>query len=208
MIIYVPPAERLRYREYLHQYYKLRKFIFCDTLKWVPPPSGELETDRFDSLFNVYILYIDDKTGSVAGGVRLMPTMGPTLLHDVWFDMLPDGETMRSAAIWEATRFCIDESVSSRKQSLLNRATLSLSFAIAEFAHTNQIEEIVAICERYFFEMSGVFGPKARMLSSRQEPQGPEIYCGVWEVSDIRKKLSWTRPIIGKTEALRLEDVA
>ena len=80
--------------------------------------------------------------------------------------------------MWEVTRFCIDETVSSRKDSLLNKATRALSLAISELAHVNNIREVVAISQRYLFSMSGVLGPKAEIISSKIESDRTEILCG------------------------------
>ena len=103
MIIYITPERRHRHTEQLRQYFALRKRVFCDRLGWVEPRHDRYETDRFDPCFNVYILCIDPDTQQVCGGVRLMPTTGPTLLHSVWADMLPEGNALRSPGIWEAT---------------------------------------------------------------------------------------------------------
>ena len=54
----------------------------------------------------------------LAAGVRLMPTTGPTLLHSVWPDLLPDPEDFRAPTIWEATRFCVDEKTNRQSQPL------------------------------------------------------------------------------------------
>ena len=73
MIIYVPPGKRHEYRDELTRYFELRKRIFCDKLNWVEPKPDGLEVDRFDNLFNVYVLSIDDETGELA---ELMATKG------------------------------------------------------------------------------------------------------------------------------------
>ena len=137
-----------------------------------------------------------------------MPTNAPTLLHSVWRDMLPEPERYQQAEIWEATRFCIDETASSRKQSLLNKATLSISLAVSEFSHANGIREIIAISEKHFFNMSGVFGPKAEIISSKREADGTEIHCGIWPVAEIREKLDWTRSFIKMPEPVQVRESA
>ena len=208
MIIYITPERRHRHTEQLRQYFALRKRVFCDRLGWVEPRHDRYETDRFDPCFNVYILCIDPDTQQVCGGVRLMPTTGPTLLHSVWADMLPEGNALRSPGIWEATRFCIDETMSSRRASLANRATLELSIAVADFGNANGISHVVAVCERYFFDMAAVYGPPAQMISSKLDENGLEIGCGVWSTDAIRDKLTWSRSFIGNDEPAIIRKVA
>ncbi len=208
MIVYVTPANRAKYRKELDGYFRLRKKIFCNKLKWVPERADEYETDRYDTLFNVYILCIDEHSGQVAGGVRLMPTTGPTLLHSVWSDMLPKPSDFRSPNIWEATRFCVDEDISTRKQNLLNRTTLTLSIAVADFGNANGITHVIAVCEHYFFNMSGAYGPKADILSTRIDANGLEISCGMWSTASIQTMLTWSRAITGNAEPAIIREVA
>lgn len=208
MIRYITPEKRHRHRAELKQYFALRKRVFCDKLGWVETDGKPIETDRFDGLFNIYLLCIDPPTGAVSGGVRLMPTTGPTLLHSVWADMLPEGAQLRSPHIWEATRFCVDEAMTTRKSNLLNRATLALSIAVADFGNANGISHVVAVCERYFFDMAGVYGPQAEIISSRLDDNGLEIGCGVWSTAAIRDKLTWSRVLTGNVEPAIVRKVA
>lgn len=208
MIIYVSPNLRHKYKNELNQYFKLRKKVFCDKLNWVDPKPDGLETDRFDSLFNVYILCIDSNTGLVAGGVRLMPSTGPTLLHTVWADMLPTDNDYRSSTLWEATRFCVDETISSRKSNLLNRTTLALSMAVADFGNANGISHVVGVCEHYFFNMSGAYGPKAEIISTKTDENGLKISCGIWSTSAIQSTLTWSRAITGDVAPAIIKQVA
>jgi len=208
MIVYITPAERHKFRRELNAFFKLRKRVFCDTLGWVEASPDGREVDRFDAMFNVYILCLDDKTGEVAGGVRLMPTTGETLLHTVWSDMLPAGNDMRSRNIWEATRFCVDEEISSRKANLLNRATLMLSMAVADFGNANSISHVVAVCEHYFFSMAGAYGPQAEILSTKIDENGLEISCGMWSTASIQSMLTWSRALTGNAEPAIIQQVA
>ncbi len=137
-----------------------------------------------------------------------MPTNGPTLLRQVWEDMLPDAARFHSSDVWEVTRFYIDETVSSCKNSLLNQATPALTLAISKFAHVKNIREVVTIIQRYFFNMSSVFGPKAEIISSKIESDGAEILCGVWPVAEFREKLVWTRNFIRAPTPVKLTEIA
>lgn len=208
MILYITPANRAQYRKELDQYFQLRHRIFCEKLNWVPCKTDRKEVDRFDSLFNVYILCIDEETGQVAGGVRLMPTTGPTLLNTIWRDMLPSNNDYRSNNIWEATRFCVDEEISSRKKNLLNRTTLMLSIAVADFGNANGISHVIAVCEHYFFNMSGAYGPKADIISTKTDENGLEISCGIWSTASIQSMLNWSRAITGNVEPAIVRKVA
>ena len=204
MISFIEPADREANFLELMEYFELRKQVFCDQLGWVETES-EIEMDEFDEMFNVYVLYLDDETGRVNGGVRLMPTTGPTLTHQVWSDMLPDPEDFRSPNIWEATRFCVHEqSNASRKGNLANRATLCLSMAVAEFGAANGITHVIGVCEKKFFDMMSIYGGMAEVVSTRMDPNGLEIGLGIWPTDDDSASREWVRAFTGGAEPLIL----
>lgn len=194
----------------LNAYYRLRKRVFCDELGWVATSPDGTEKDAFDELYNVIILNIDEATGAVSGGVRLMPTTAPTLLHTVWADMLPDPEAFRLPDIWEATRFCVDARFGgSRKKSLANRATLALSLAVLEFCATNGISRVVGVCETKIFDMQRAYGSQPEIVSTRVDGNGTRIGCAVWSTApEARARLGWARAFMGGTEPVRLPRVA
>lgn len=210
MIVYIDRQNRHAYKQELEQYHRLRKKVFCDTLGWVPAGADGMERDAFDDLYNVVILHLDDGTGDVGGGVRLMPTLGPTLMHTVWHDLLPEPERYRSPTIWEATRFCVDEtSNSSRKRNFVNRATLALSLAVLEFCDSNGINQVIGVCERKIFDMQRVYGTDAEILSTKVDENGTEIGCGVWDTGPkARAGLAWASGFMGDVSPVHLPKVA
>lgn len=210
MIIYIEKNRQHEHRDALDAYFRLRKRVFCDRLGWVPACRGGVENDAFDALYNIVIVNVDDRTGTVSGGVRLMPTTGPTLLHTVWSDMLPDPDDFRSPNIWEATRFCVDDgSTQSRKRSFVNRATLALSLAVLEFCHANGITHVIGVCEKNIFDMQRAYGTEAEIISTKTDENGTEIGCGLWATGpEARANLAWARAFLGGTVPARLPKVA
>jgi acyl homoserine lactone synthase len=208
MIQFIEPHERAMHSAVLNQYFSLRKRVFCDQLRWVEPKTDELEFDDFDFGFNVYLLHLDDDTGALTGGVRLMPTTGPTLMHTVWADMLPDPDDFRSPSIWEATRFCVDSSASTRRSSLANRATLALTLAVIDFAQANGISHIIAVCESKFFDMTNAFSGNAEIIDRRLDANGVDICCGLWSAEADRSRIEWARQFIGGSSPSIIRKVA
>ncbi|MEZ5791313.1 MAG: acyl-homoserine-lactone synthase [Nitratireductor sp.] len=210
MIEYIEMHERNQKANLLEQFYRLRKHVFCDTLGWVQANGDGLEMDEFDDRFNVVIVNVDEQTGTVDGGVRLMPTTGPTLLHKVWPDMLPDPEEFRSSDIWEATRFCVGNlSSTTRKRNFVNRATLALSLSVLEFCSANGISKVVGVCEKKFFDMQRVYGTRAEIISSKIDENGVAISCGLWQTGkQARSQIAWAKPFLGGVEPVLLKKAA
>ncbi len=208
IIVYIEPHQRLQYSIAINQYYTLRKRIFCDQLQWVQPQADGLEHDEFDQSYNLYVLNIDDETGLVTGGVRLMPTTGPTLMHSVWKDLLPDPDDFRAPTIWEATRFCVEPAANTRKSSLANRATLALTLAVIDFAQANGILHIIAVCEAKFFDMTNAYAGDAEIISRKIDENGTDICCGLWSAQADRSRIAWAKQFIGGTEPVLLQQVA
>jgi len=206
MIIYVTPFTRKRHSKYLEQYYQLRKTVFCDTLNWVEPTNSELEKDALDEDYNVTLLCVDNITDQVVGGIRLVPTTGKTLLHDVWVDMIPDKDDFRSPNIWEATRFCTNERLTGdRNKHFVNRIFYTLIVATLEFAGENGITSIIAVCEKKFINMFGAFNADFEIISEKTDPNGCEICCTLWSTEpEIRKSIGWAIPFLEGASAPRL----
>ena len=207
MIVFIYPADKQKYADYLQKYYILRKKIFCDQLGWISVNGQNIETDNLDEEYNVIILFIDTKTDNVTGGVRLVPTIGNTLIHSVWSDMLPEPDDFRSPQIWEATRYCVnDTDVEGRKSKLVNRVSLALMFAILDFADQNNITAILAVCEKKIVNMIKVFSPGLETISEKTDENGCEICCTLWSTEpEIREGIKWARQFLGGANASQLE---
>jgi acyl-homoserine lactone synthase len=80
----VDHSNRDLYEDALDQHYVLRKKIYMDERNWraLRDVNGR-ERDQFDMESSVYLLAIDPQ-GQVAGGTRLLPSEGPTLLSEVF----------------------------------------------------------------------------------------------------------------------------
>lgn len=78
--------------------------VFVQMLGWKLQPRERLELDRFDRRDTRYVLALDD-SGSVRGMARLLPTERPYLLADEFPELLGGQAAMRSASVWELSRF-------------------------------------------------------------------------------------------------------
>jgi N-acyl-L-homoserine lactone synthetase len=127
--------------------FRLRRRVFKERLDWSVSVSGDLELDVYDALNPTYLVMVSGKR-EVVGCVRLLPTIGPTMLADT-FPQLLIGETPpRSNRILESSRFCIDTSLAADTTGNgLNRATFILFAAMIESLGLLDADSIVTVTD-------------------------------------------------------------
>ena len=103
--------------------FRLRKRVFHDLLKWDVSLRGDWEIDHYDDANPLYVMSYSEQTGRLRGALRLLPTLGPNMLDDTFPILLGDNPQVRSASIWESSRFCIDPAISQDRGS--NQVTIA-----------------------------------------------------------------------------------
>lgn len=131
----------------LVEMHRLRYRVFKLRLDWDVEVSDDRERDRFDDLHPIYLLQ-RDHDGRVSGCARILPTLGPTMLQDV-FPTLLHGEPMRSSpAIWESSRFAVDAPENAPKAAGgIAVETYELFAGLVEFGLARELREIVTVTD-------------------------------------------------------------
>ncbi|MEQ1818927.1 MAG: acyl-homoserine-lactone synthase [Terricaulis sp.] len=104
MIQIITRDNRRLFHHALMEMHRQRKQLFIDRMQWRLNESMGLEIDEFDSEEATYLIDVDP-SGAVRQSARLLPTLAPHLMSEV-FAELCDGGPPRSAHVWEASRFC------------------------------------------------------------------------------------------------------
>jgi acyl homoserine lactone synthase len=134
----------------LHLHHQLRARVFSDRLGWEVEVSAGCESDGFDALRPTYVLAIAE-TGQLAGCARLLPTLGPTMVANVFQSLLPDGQLNAHAAMIESSRFCVDTALAEgRGNGSVHEATLTMFAGIIEWSTANGYTEIVTVTDLRF----------------------------------------------------------
>lgn len=148
MIHVVDSLNAAEHRELLDQMHQLRARVFADRLGWAVQVANGRERDRFDRLDPTHIISTDDD-GNVVGCMRLLQTTGPHMLSEV-FSVLLDGEPpLRSATIWEATRFCVDTQRLGRgmTRNSISYVTSEVMIGAFEYGRKSGITDAVAVID-------------------------------------------------------------
>ncbi len=91
----------------LFDMHRLRARVFRDMLKWdVAVNADGLEVDRFDLPEAVYLLAMN-KQSRVIGSWRLLPTIGPTMIREIWPQYLETLPMPASDDVYEVSRFAV-----------------------------------------------------------------------------------------------------
>jgi len=148
MILVIDALNRHRFGSILDDMYKLRARVFQGRLGWDVSVRNGREIDLFDNLDPTYVIALDDDY-RVVGCNRILPTTGPHMLSDVFQDILCGEPPLRSATIWENTRFCIDADRlrKSGGANAIKFAACELMSGITEYALNAGIEDMINVVD-------------------------------------------------------------
>lgn len=148
MILIIDGLNRHRYSNLVDEMFALRARVFKDRLGWDVEVRNGKETDEFDALDPAYVLGLDDE-GHVVACVRALQTTGPHMLADVFSDILDGEPPLRSATLWESTRFCVDTERlgGGKSRNSVSYATCELMTGALEFAQDSGISDIVTVID-------------------------------------------------------------
>ncbi len=148
MIVVVDAINKDKFTHILDDMYKLRARVFQDRMGWDVKVTNGREMDEFDELDPAYVISLDDDM-NVIGCARLLQTTGPHMLSDVFFDILDGEPPLRSALIWESTRFCVDRDRLGKgvAKNSVSYATAELMVGIMEYARESGISDIITVID-------------------------------------------------------------
>lgn len=193
MILVVTSENKHLHLNKIQQYYRIRKQIFFDKLKWDVEVDGDLEYDKYDFMPNHYILSLD-AAGTVLGGLRQMRTTHPTLTFEKFSDMIADPASVFGPDTWETTRFAIrPEDKDVRFASGVNRVAIELCAASLQAGLDNGVRRHIAVCEERVIRLTKAFAIPSETLGRKSSPEG-DILCVAWQVSEESlSRLDWAR---------------
>lgn len=149
MIIVIDALNRAKHVDILEEMHRLRARVFSGRLGWDVEIENGLEIDEFDALDPAHVVSLDDE-GHVVGCMRLLQTTGPHMLADVFHAVLEGEPPLRSAQIWEATRFCVDTdrlTRGGRGKNSISYVTSEVMIAAFEYGRNAGVLDAVAVID-------------------------------------------------------------
>jgi acyl homoserine lactone synthase len=185
MFISIEPHQYESHDHLIQSYLRLRKTVFFDELGWNVTVDGALERDRYDDLGPVYLFWVSGDCRTLYGGMRLMPTTGPTLLYDVFHRTFPDAAALSAPGIWEGTRMCIDAGAIRRDLPEIDpaRAFCLMLLALCECAMAHGISTMVSNYEPHLKRIYAKAGAEVDEIGRAEGFGRRPVCCGTFEVS-------------------------
>ena len=185
MFTTIQPHEYSRNVNVLISIFKLRKQVFLDQLNWNVPVDGDLEYDNYDCENASHLIWCSEDRKILYGCIRLLPTDGPTLLHDVFAATHGGSKLPKSGKVWEGTRMCINEAALARDFSDIDPkcAVNMLLLALCEAALFHGIKQMISNFEP---AMSRVYRRAGLVCQLHGQADGygaRPVCCASFEVS-------------------------
>ncbi len=147
MVMLITPDRHYEFSDELAQMHRLRFKVFHQRLSWSVQVQGETEADQFDRCRPVWLL-LPGPEGQIAGCVRLLPSEGPTMVRDVFADLLAGAAVPARSDIWESSRFALE--LPGRAEvgaGGIAVATYELFAAMLEFGISRGLAKIVTVTD-------------------------------------------------------------
>lgn len=131
------------YSQILEDYFRLRHQIYVVERKWSDlDRADKREIDQFDTDETVYLLGLEGR--SIIAGMRLVPTIGPTLLSEL-FPKLSLNGPVRSPDVYELSRIFVvkhrrGEHAGPRAEAVIQAAAMEYGLSIGLSAFTIVLE--------------------------------------------------------------------
>jgi acyl homoserine lactone synthase len=176
--------------------FRNRAEVFSERLNWNVVVDNGYERDRFDEEYPLYLISLDPDSGKYRGSVRLLPTIGPNMLRDVFPFLLAERESIESATIWEASRFCAVASESSEQhRNGLSPAFVELLTGMGEVAILSGWTQIVAVFDERIFRVLKAAGCNPQIIGKPTRIGRTVSFAGLFDVG--KSQLQAMREAVG-----------
>lgn len=199
MIRIINGTRRNQFPSDIDAMHRLRKRIFHDLLGWDVQVHDAWEIDDYDRANPLYVLSYGDE-GRLRGSLRLLPTLGPNMLADTFPILLGDHPQIRSAAIWESSRFCIDPQISQdRASNQVTIAAAELMCGVGEMGLASGLSHIVTVTDIFLERMFKRMGCPGERIGEPKRIGVVQAVAVSWEVSqDLLNRMKSVASIDGR----------
>lgn len=131
--------------------FRLRYEVFHERLGWDVQTHDGLEIDEFDRLDRAHYIVARTPTDEIDACWRILPTLGPNMLRDVFPELLHGQPAPAAADVWELSRFALatyrlgESENSGNLQVGFGDLSVAMMAASTRFAVANGIARYVTV---------------------------------------------------------------
>lgn len=197
MIFIINAENRPLFAAEIQQMHRQRKLVFVDQGGWNVPVVDDMEIDDYDRADTVYLVAKRDPDGPVLASTRLLPTLLPHLMSDLFAESC-NGCVPRGPHVWEASRFCAVPGI----ESQLRRSDLlwEIICGVMETSLLFGIEEITFVANAALFPLAFNCGWQARRLGPTTTYGDEDITAVAVQITpeglrDVRRRFGIAGPV-------------
>jgi len=158
-----------------------RARVFQDRMNWDVRVQDGKEVDWYDlNADPIYIVSLNGD-GHVVGSLRVLPTVGPTMLTREFRTHFRKSIDVQCPTTWECTRFCVHSALNDGAVRHANVSAELLS-GLCELALQSGIKHIVAVYEPAMERLYRRLGWSPKCISTSWPCLG-RTCCGLWDVT-------------------------
>ena len=172
MIHVISSMNRHLYEDAIETHFHIRHDIFVGERQWKALAHADgREIDSYDHVDTVYMLAIEGER--IIGGYRLCPTMGPTMIDQVFPVLAAVRGVPSDPLIWEMSRCFV---VKDRREGRVN---LELMASVQEFCLDEGITHVSAVTEIRWLQ-------RLQQMGCVVQPLGlPKVVDGSWIIATL-----------------------
>jgi acyl-homoserine lactone synthase len=172
MIHVISSMNRHLYEDAIERHFHIRHDIFVGERQWKALARADgKEIDSYDHVDTVYMLAMEGER--IIGGYRLCPTIGPTMIQQVFPVLAAVRGVPSDPMIWELSRFFV---VGDRREGRVN---LELMASVQEFCLDEGITHVSTVIEIRWL-------PRLQQMGFVLHPLGlPRVVEGLWTMAGL-----------------------
>lgn len=175
----VRSSDSEKYPELFQQMFRGRATVFHDRLKWPVKVEGGLEIDYYDrELEPAYILDLDHH-GNVLGSLRLLPTIGTTMIGREFLEFFDEPVDVSDPTMWECTKFCVHSDDTG--------TSIRLLIALHDLCTKSGIEHVIGLYEWQMERVYARLGWRPERLATAKPGCG-KLAVGIWKVETAARR--------------------
>jgi acyl-homoserine lactone synthase len=183
MLHVVTAENRSLYERQVEESFLIRHKIYVEERGWrdLDRPDKR-EVDQFDNDDAIYLLALDERARRVIGGSRLIPTLKPHLMSDVFPQLASMRQLPRSADIFEWTRFYV---ISERREPhAISDVACTIMCGVQEYCLENGIVKLSIVTEPFWIPRFARLGWNPKPLGLPIDWHGMEVVGITVEISE------------------------